>query len=432
MKRYFASRPHLAQIAGNVGWLSLDQLVRLSFGLLIGVLVARYLGPSQFGALNYAIAFVSLIGSFATLGLQGVVVRELVLQPSKASAVLGASLLLQFSAATLASVICMLAVRWVNSNDDSMIALVTILALTLPFQCSATVRYCFEAQVLSRYVVWVENVAFAVIFFVKLALLAMQAPLLSFAWVMFCQSLLTAAALAIVYFHRFGRSMKWQSHSAECLRLLRHCWPLALSSIAIVIYTRTDQIMLEHMSDTASVGAYAASLKLCEVWYVLPAIITASLFPSMLALRAANSHLYEVRFFRLLRILVAAAVAGAIFVSFSANFLIGVLFGSAFDSSVDILRVQMWSGVFVFLGVASGTWLIAEGLEIHSFYRTATGACVNVAANWVLIPFYGALGAAIATLFSQVVATYFMDSLSPATRPMFRTKSKALLFFWKW
>jgi O-antigen/teichoic acid export membrane protein len=429
LKHYFGSLPNLSQIVGNIGWLSADQLVRLGLGVFIGVWIARYLGPAQFGALSYATAFVTIIGSFASLGLQGVVVRELIVQPGRETAILGSSLLLQFAAASTATVLSVLAVQWANAGDGVTIGLVSILALSLPFQSGAIVRYWFESKVLSRYVVWVENAVFVAVFLIKLLLIMTQASLMAFAWVVLVQSVLTAAGLGLLYVIKFHELGWWKPQLRECFRLLGRCWPLALSSIAIIIYTRTDQIMLDHMCGNSSVGIYAASLRLSEVWYTIPAIITGSLFPSILALRAKNLALYRQHVLGLLKLLVAIAVLVAVVVSLAATPLVELLFGNGYEASADILRIQMWSGVFVFIGVASSSWLIAEGLQLHSFYRTACGASINVGANFILIPEYGPAGAAIATLVSQLVAAYLMDIVSPKTRDMFAMKTRAFMFW---
>jgi PST family polysaccharide transporter len=429
LRDHFEERPHLSRIASNISWLSVDQLFRLALGLVIGVWIARYLGPIQFGLLSYATAFVSITGSFATLGLQGLVVRELVLRPIEERQILGSALLLQFTASAAASLIAILSIQWANRGDATAIALVSILALSLPFQSSATVRYLFESKVLSRYVVWGDGIVFLIIFFAKLLMIVAEAPLVAFAWVVLLQSVLTSVALGLIYLLKFGGFGGWRPEYKECAALLSKSWPLALSSIAIIVYTRTDQIMLQHLCQDASVGVYAAALKLAEVWYTIPTIVTASVFPFILSSRAKDPGLYKERFFALLRILVMVAIVVATIVTFTAGFFIDLLFGSAFADSISILRIQIWSSVFVFLGVASGSWLIAEGLQLHSFFRTLAGALINIVANLILIPSYGALGAAIGTFISQLIAAYFMDLLTPETREMFKMKTRALMFW---
>ena len=84
--------PGLRRILGNMGWLMVDRMVRLGMGLFVTVWVARYLGPAQFGSLNFAFAFVSLFGTAATLGLDGIVVREVVHHAADTHEILGTRL----------------------------------------------------------------------------------------------------------------------------------------------------------------------------------------------------------------------------------------------------------------------------------------------------------------------------------------------------
>jgi PST family polysaccharide transporter len=423
------SRADLAAAVRNIGWLSFDNIFRLSLTLIIGVLIARYLGPTQFGILSYAAAFVAVIGSFAGLGLQGIVVRELVMEPHRARVILGSALLLQFVAAASASALAAFAVRLANAGDPTTIGLVSILALGLPLQSSATIRYWFESRVLSKYVVWIDNIIFLCVFVIKLFLILSQASLPAFAWVTLLQSFLTALGLVIIYVLTFPHSGYWQPQWNECLHLLRQCWPLALSSIAILVYLRTDQLMLNSMLGNESVGIYSAALRLSEVWYMIPVIVMASVFPAILRAKQNDTTLYRNRLQQLLSALVIIALLVAALVSALAPLIISTVFGNQFAASAGVLAIHMWTSVFVFLGVASGSWLIAEGLQLYSFYRTACGAVINVGANLILIPAYGPVGAAIATLVSQLVAAYLMDLVSPQTRDMFMMKTRALMLW---
>ena len=81
LRRRIEHRPNLLKIVDNIGWLFIDRLFRLGVGLFIGAWLARYLGPEQFGLLSFAGAFVGLFGTFAVLGLQNIVVRDLVVHP---------------------------------------------------------------------------------------------------------------------------------------------------------------------------------------------------------------------------------------------------------------------------------------------------------------------------------------------------------------
>jgi O-antigen/teichoic acid export membrane protein len=421
-----------SSILSNIGWLTLDQMIRLGLGLFVGVWTARYLGPSQFGLLSYAIAFVGLTGSLATLGLQSVVVRHLVLGSSAPGSILASAAALQFGASIISCLITLIIIHLVGASSVDAIALVTIAALSLPFQFPNVVRYWCEANTISRYIVWVDSSVFIIVSGLRIGLIVIGAPVSFFAWLLVVHAILAALALSFVYMILIARRPIDRPTFTICKSLLRQSWPLALSGVAIIVYTRTDQLMLEALHGSNSVGVYAASLRLAEVWYTLPVIVTASLFPSILNVRNQSQVEYKQRLERLMRILIALAFFGAVVMTFASTPLTKIVFGGNYTDSGNILRIQIWSGLFVFIGVSSGSWLVAEGLQLHALYRTICGALLNIAGNFVLIPPYGALGAAWATLLSQIAATYLMDAMSVSTRPMFIMKTRALMFWRGW
>jgi O-antigen/teichoic acid export membrane protein len=100
--RRIAHRPELVKIIDNIGWLFFDKTLRMGVGLFVGVWVTRYLGPEQFGLFNFATAFTALFGAVATLGLQGIVVRDIVNDPSCKEETLGTAALLHLIGGTLA------------------------------------------------------------------------------------------------------------------------------------------------------------------------------------------------------------------------------------------------------------------------------------------------------------------------------------------
>jgi O-antigen/teichoic acid export membrane protein len=190
--------------------------------------------------------------------------------------------------------------------------------------------------------------------------------------------------------------------------------------MAVSIYMRIGQVMIKEMMDAEQVGFYAAAVRLSEAWYFIPMAITASVFPAIINAKKQSDELYYQRLQKLYDLMVWLAVAIALPTTFLAPWVIRVLYGKAFSLAAGVLSIHIWAGVFVFLGVASGQWFIAENLQIYSFYRTLCGCIVNIILNFLLIPRYGVKGAAISTLVSYSFATYF--SLLSAKKPFLNFK----------
>ena len=93
--------PNLKKIAGNTGWLFADRMIRMGVGVIVWIWIARYLGPDQFGLLNYSIAFVALISPIAVLGLDNLVIRDVVQNPELKEELLGTAYAMRASGGIL-------------------------------------------------------------------------------------------------------------------------------------------------------------------------------------------------------------------------------------------------------------------------------------------------------------------------------------------
>lgn len=424
--RRIAHRPNLVKIVDNMGWLFLDKLLRMGLGLFVGVWVARYLGPEQFGLLSFATAFVGLFGAIAGLGLPGIVVRDIVRDPSRKEDTLGTAALLQFIGGLLAYGLILATIFWLRPDDALAKALVAILGSTMLFKASEVAVYWFESQVLSKYTVWVQNGSFLVFAAIKIVLILNNAPLIAFASVIMAEALMVALLMLVMLGLRGPRLRHLRITLTRAKGLLADSWPLLLSGIAIVIYMKIDQIMLGQMVGDEAVGIYSAAVRISEVWYFIPMMIVASVFPAILEAKKRSETQYYQRFQHLYDLMVWLSVAVALPMTFLSTPIVTLLFGESFSASGTVLAIHIWAAVFVFLGVASSKWFLAENRQMLNLQRTALGAVVNVVLNFLLIPDYGPVGAAVATVVSQATAAFFFDAVQPVTREMFFMKIKSM------
>lgn len=426
VRRRIEHRPNLVKIVDNIGWLFFDKVLRMGVGLLVGVWVARYLGPEQFGLFSFATAFVGLFGAIAGLGLQGIVVRDIVRDPACKKETLGTAAMLQFVGGLIAYGLILGTIFWLRPDDTLAKVLVAILGSTMLFKASEVAVYWFESQVLSKYTVWVQNSVFLVFAAVKVVLILNQAQLLAFAWATMAEALVVALLLGVMLGIRGPKLRRLRGTLARAKTLMKDCWPLMLSGIAVMIYMKIDQIMLGQMVGDEAVGIYSAATRISEVWYFIPMIIVASVFPAILEAKKRSEEQYYQRLQHLYDLMVWISVAVALPMTFLSTPIVTLLFGVAYAASGPILAIHIWASVFVFFGVASGQWFLAENRQILSFQRTALGAVVNLVLNFLLIPSYGALGAAAATVISQFSVGVLFDVFQIETRGMFYMKINAL------
>jgi len=310
--------------------------------------------------------------------------------------------------------------------DQNIRIMIVIIASATLFQSANVIDYYFQSKVLSRYVVYANSITLTISSLTKIILIIQQAPLFYFALVSLLDSLIIAIGLFYFYIRQHLNPGSWKFSAVLAANLLKQSWPLMLSSLVIAIYMRIDQVMLNEMIGADMVGQYAAAVRISEAWYFIPIVICGSLFPAIINAGKQNPHIYQDKLQKLYELMVWLAIIVAVPVSFSGDWIIHLLYGSQYHQAGGVLMLHIWSGIFVFLGVASGKWLIAEHLQHLLFYRSLCGVLINIVLNFWFIPHYSVFGAALATLISQFFSGYLFDLFNQSTREVFFMKTRAI------
>lgn len=403
-----------------MGWLFGDKVLRMGGGLVVGVWLARYLGTEQFGTLNYATAFVALFTPIATLGLDALVIRDILQEDLDRGVLLGTTFGLKLIGGLACLVISVLSILLFRADSQLTIEVVAIMAAATIFQSFDTIDFWFQSQVMSKHTVVVKNTAFVVVSLLRIALITTQASLISFVWLILLEVVLSAVGLVCSYqFQRLSMS-SWRWSSSTAMDLLKESWPLILSGLSIMIYVQIDRIMLGQMLGNRAVGIYSAATRISEVWYFIPMAIVSSVAPAIYEAKKISEELYYQRIKKLMKLMLLLSLILSLLISLFSKYLIIQLFGDSYLQAVDILSIHIWASVFVFLGVSTSPWFVAEQLTIYSFYTTAVGAIMNIAINLFLIPKYGGVGAAIATVISYASASLLLNAVDARTRKIFK------------
>lgn len=403
-----------------------EQVVRIVAGLLVGIYVARYLGPDQFGIYSYAIAVVALFGVVAKLGLDGVVVRDLVSNPEKRDIYLGTAFWLKVIGALFSFAVLAIALQFTN-NDATTTLYIFIIASGLIFQSFDVVDFYFQSRVLSKFVSLSKLFQLLLSSVLKLYFVFIQADLFWFVLVSLLDQITLAISLAFAYWRQRAGAFFGYFDAETAKVMLKNSWPLVLTGLAIILYMRIDQIIIKEMLGEREVGLYAAAIRLSEAWYFVPVIICNSLFPAILNARKTDLELYKKRLQKLHSVMFYFAVCVALPVTLMADGIVGVLYGTDYQDAGTVLSIHIWAGVFVGMGVVNNQWFLAENLQYLASRNTLIGAVTNVALNYTLIPLYGITGAALATFMSYGVAAYLSLLLSIKTRARFFAISRALI-----
>jgi PST family polysaccharide transporter len=414
----------------NIGWLSADRITRMLGAVIVNTAVARYLGPSQFGLLNYGIAIFSLFNIMSNLGLDLLVVREIALDESVASQILGTGFALKATASVVTTFLAVGAVCLLEPHNRFLLALVALMSIAGISQAFDVVDYFFQAKTKSVFSIVPRIGVFVAASCARLVAVVLHLTLTAFAWIFAVEILLTELGLAGSYF-LFQRPMRrWMVQLSVARQLLSESWPLLVSSVMYLIYFRSDQVLLGKLASKAVVGQYTAAIRLSEIWYSIPIIVCASVMPRMLKSREQDPARYYARLQRLYESMILVSVVVAICTQFAGPFAVRVLYGVQYASAAQILAIHIWTGAFSAVGQIGSQQFVQEKLTVSSMYRMSLGAVLNVTLNLLWIPRWGGIGSAYATLVAQGVACYVADAFDSRTRHIFRMKTQAYLRFW--
>jgi O-antigen/teichoic acid export membrane protein len=396
--------PNFRRYFKNTSWLVFDKGLALVINFLVAVYVTRYLGPSNYGLLSYAISFVAIFAVIAPLGLDLILIRNLVRFPDRKPSLMGTAFGLKILG-SLAALGAVMTVLHFSDNDASTKTLVSVVAAGILFQPLTVIDAYFQSKILSKYTVYVRLSQTIISGLLKCYFVATSAPLLWFAVVVFVENFVLGLGLFFVYLRRRYSVSSWRFDSRLARELLRSSFPLLISGIAISIYMRIDQLMIKGMIGTHELGNYAVAVGLCEIGYYVPAAIVSTLFPTILSFKDdPKAYSYNLQRFYDLMTVLALATAGFLF--FAGDKVILLLYGHEFDQAAAVIKIYSWTVIPVFLAMGSVNWFLTDNLEKYILYRTLMGAAVNIVLNLFLIPAHGIAGAAVATLAAQTVTAY--------------------------
>ena len=403
-----------------------EQILRMVAGLFVGVWVARYLGPEQFGIFSYALAFVSVFSSIAKLGLDSIIIRDLVMHPDKKNEYLGTAFWLKCIGAVFMILILVISL-FLMHHDLKTDIYILVIGAGIIFQGFEVIDFYFQSQVLSRFVSICKLTQLLLSSVLKLYLISINADLFLFVLVTLIDQLTLSLALITSYKYQKAGGFWGNFSFLIAKKLLKDGWPFLLSSLAILVYMRIDQIMIKEMINDQAVGLYSAAIRVSEVWYFVPVIITNSLFPSIVSAKRNSEVLYYRRLQMLYTFLVWISLSIAIFITFAGSRLIVFLYGLPFEAASNVLTIHIWTGIFVALGVAQSKFWIANNLQDKAMIITIFSCLLNGLLNYILIPRYGIQGSAFATLISYFVGSLVLPLFIEEARGMVLLSYKAFM-----
>lgn len=399
----------------NAGWIIGERVVQTFLSLIIGVISARYLGPGNYGALNYTASLVTFFSSVALLGMDGVIIKKMISQPEEEGSYLGGCMLLRLFSSVLCSVVIVVLVLLLNPDDKTKMILAFLQSLQLIFQSVSILDSWFQRYLKSKYISICKIIAFLIMSGYKIILIVFAKSIEWFAFANSLSFLVIAILLLVFYFKNQGKALKFNIKLG--VDVLKDSYHYILSGLMVALYSQMDKIMIGKMLSDFDVGLYATATAICGMWVFIPTAIINSFRPTILEFRqSGNMKQYSLRLRQLYSVIIWLCIGISAIVCVFAPLIIEVLYGEEYSGAVGALRIAIWFETFSMIGTARGIWILSEDKNKYIKYYLAIGVVVNFVLNLILIPVFGINGAAFATLITQVVTSIISPMFFKATR----------------
>ena len=376
--------------------------------LLVSLLMARYLGPSNYGLINYAASWTAMFTSLCTLGINSILVNELLTQETQEGEILGSAIGMRLVSSFLSAITIISLVKVMNPDDSNTIFVVAIYSISLVFQAFDTINYWYQAHMRSRESAVVAMIGYTAVTVYKIFLLVTQKSVFWFAASHAVEFGVVAVLLVFSYFRHADHKQPLRFSLKTGKALLNRSYHFILSGMMVAIYGQMDKIMLKSMLGDEAVGYYSAAVTVCSVWpFVLAAIIDAAK-PLILTEFSHNYAKFEKYLTYLYGAIIYVSLAAGLTITVFSSPIIRILYGEAYMNARSALCIVSWYTAFSYLGVARSTWLVPHKKIKYEKYIAASGAVANLVMNALFIPLWGVDGAAAATLLTQIFTNFLV------------------------
>lgn len=402
IKRIFKNRT-----ARNASWLIGGRVAQMGISFIISALTARYLGPANYGLVNYAAAYTAFFSSFCTLGINSILVKKFVDNPEDSGTTIGTTLVLRAVSSLLSAIAIVTIVCFVDSDESVTIAVVALSSIGMVFHIFETFNYWFQAQLKSKVTAIVALCAYIITALYRVILLVLGKSVVWFAFASSVDYICVALFLFVAYKKNSGLPLRFSFEHAK--NLLGKSYHFILSGLMVAVYGYTDKIMLKHMLGETEVGLYSIATALCAMWcFVLSAIID-SMYPSIMECHnKKDEFLFKQKNRQLYAIIFYVSVFVSILFQIFAPLAIKILYGDEYMGSLNPLRIVTWYTAFSYLGIARNAWMVCKDCQKYLIYIYFLAAISNVGLNFVFIPLFGPSGAALASLIAQVLTSIIL------------------------
>lgn len=414
----------------NIAWAVSGKIVSLLSVLVVGIIVARYLGKEQYGVMNYVISFIAIFQVFADFGLDFIQIREESKNPASKDSIIGTVFTLKLIFAVL-TFIAVAITTLLFEKEAEIRCYILLYAFSIILNTTWVSRNHFTSIVWNEYVVKTEISRSIIGMIIKVGMVMLHLPLIWFILSLLIDSFILAAGYIASYIKKIDSIRKWTFNKELAIYLLKQSYPLLLSGAAIIVYNRIDQIMIGKMIDLSHLGIYSVAVRFTELLVFVPTIISQTISPMLVEAREKDVAKYEESSRVFMNVTVSICTILAILTCLLSYPIVYVTFGQTYIGATSVLAILSFKVIGDALSQTSGQMIIIEGRQLYAPIRNIIGCATCVALNFVLISKYGIHGAAVTAVITTLVSGTLADFFIPSYKHIFFKQIKAICFGWK-
>ena len=412
------------RIVKNASWSIGVQIIKALLGLVISMISARYLGPANYGLINYAASLVSFVAPIMYLGFTGILVQEIVNCPEDEGTVLGTALVLSFLSSLLciAGLCCFVLIA--NHGERETVIVCSLYSFLLIFESIGMIKYWFQAKLLSKYSSLLALLAYIVVSGYKISLFITQKNVRWFAVSSSLDYCIVAIGLYLIYKRLGGGCLRFSWVKAkQMLKKSRH---YIVADMMVAVFAQTDRIMLKFMLGSSATGYYSAAVTCAGMTSFVFASIIDSFRPVIFEKKRESEQQFEKNICRLYSIIIYLSLAQSLAMTLLSKYIVYIMYGAEYAPAASILSLAVWYTTFSYAGAVRNIWILSENLQHYLGRLNIIGALTNIFLNYLLIPRMGGMGAALASLVTQAFTNVFLGFVIKPIVPNSRLMIKSL------
>ncbi len=412
------------KIFNNAAWIIIMQGIKAMLTLVVSMVSTRFLGPANYGIINYAVSIVSFVAPIMYLGYNNVLVRELVKYPEKEGETLGSAIISSVVSGFVCIGMVVAFTSIVNANEKETILVCSIYSIILIFQGIDLILYWFQAKLISKYSSIASLCAYIVVAIYKISILVLSKNIYWFAISNAIEYMIVSLVLLVIYIKLGGQRLKFSFIRMKEMLYSSKFYIIATMMVSVSTYI--GRIMLKLLIDDTQNGFFSAAVNCASMLTFVYVAVIDSFRPEIIKHKDENRKKYlDLCKTMYSLIIYSSAIQSLIFCVF-ATLIVKIVCGASYSDSIILLQIVVWYMPFSCVSAARNVWILAEGKEKYLSIVNLISAIVNVALNYALIMAFGTLGAALATVLSNAIVTVVISYVLKPLRENFFIMVKAL------